>query len=284
MQTRILPAMRGIAWIADGFRLYRRNPPLLTFLTLAYLTLALLISQIQFLGVLLPLVLPTLMALIANICRTVDQVLPVSAADGIQTFQRSIMSGLREQRRPLLRLGVLQLIGTMAIVLLDQLLPGGDTEALFVNKDGVMSPADGVSPIDILLPVLRLFAMALPLILAFWFAPLLTAWDAVSPAKSLFFSLVAVWRNWRAFLMYALTALLTGAFLPGLLLLVAGLFSVKLVEVISAALSMFLLLVYAPVLMTGAYLSYRDVFEHSPVPGSEPDTEPSPPTGIDEHG
>ena len=107
---------------------------------------------------------------------------------------------------------------------------------------------------------------------------------AVPPAKSLFFSLVAVWRNWRAFLMYALTALLTGAFLPGLLLLVAGLFSAKLVEVISATLSMILLLVYAPVLMTGAYLSYRDVFEHAPIPGSEPNTEPDSAADVDAHG
>jgi hypothetical protein len=279
MQTRILPAVRGAAWIANGFRLYRRNPPLLTFLTLAYLTLALLISQIQFLGVLLPLLLPTLVAFIANVCRTVDQVSPVSAAEGIQAFRLSLMRGLREQRRSLLRLGVLQLFGTLAIVLLDQVLPGVDTDALFVNKDGVLSPAEGVSPIDLLLPVLRLFAIALPLVLAFWFAPLLTAWDSVPPAKSLFFSLVAVWRNWRAFIMYGLTAIFVGAVLPGLLLLVANLFSAKLAEIFSVALSMFLLLVFAPVLMTGAYLSYGDVFEHAPVPGSEPD----PAQGVDEH-
>lgn len=113
--------------------------------------------------------------------------------------------------------------------------------------------------------------MALPMVLAFWFAPLLTAWNAIPPAKSLFFSLVAVWRNWRAFLLYGLTALLAGALLPGLLLLIADFFSKGLGEAISAALSMFLLLVYAPVLMTGTYLSYVDVFERASIADSEPE-------------
>lgn len=274
MQTRTLPAIRGVTWLVDGFRLYKRNPPLLTFLTLAYLTLALLLSQIRFFGVLLPLLMPTLIALIANVCRTVDRVLPLPPTDGFQVFRRSIMNGLREQRRPLLRLGMLQLCGTLAVVMLDRVLPGGDTEALFVNKDGVLSPADGIGLLDILLPVLRLLLIALPMVLAFWFAPLLTAWNAIPPTKSLFFSLVAVWRNWRAFLLYGLTALLAGALLPGLLLLIADFFSKGLGEAISAALSMFLLLVYAPVLMTGAYLSYVDVFERASVVKSEPEIKP----------
>lgn len=260
MQTRILPAARGVAWLAEGFRLYRRNPPLLTFLTMAYLALALIFSRIRFLGALLPLAMPTLIVLVANVCRTMDRVLPLSRADGIDALRRSLAAGLREQRGPLLRLGMLQLCGTLIVVLLDQILPGGDVEALFVNKDGVLAPAEGVGAIDILLPVLRLFSISLPLVLAFWFAPMLTAWNAIPPVKSLFFSLVAVWRNWRPFLSYGAVALLAGALLPGLLLLVAGVLPAVVGEVLSSAVSMLLLLVFAPVLMTGSYLSYVDVF------------------------
>ena len=50
---------------------------------------------------------------------------------------------------------------------------------------------------------LLLFA---PLSLAFWHAPALTHWHGVPPVKSLFFSAVAVLRNWRAFTLYGLAA------------------------------------------------------------------------------
>lgn len=271
MQTRILPAARGVAWLAEGFRLYRRNPPLLTFLTMAYLALALLFSRVRFLGALLPLAMPTLIVLVANVCRTMDRVLPLSQPDGVDALRRSLTAGLREQRGPLLRLGMLQLCGTLIVVLLDQILPGGDVEALFVNKDGVLAPAEGVGAIDILLPVLRLFSISLPLVLAFWFAPMLTAWNAIPPVKSLFFSLVAVWRNWRPFLSYGAAAMLAGALLPGVLLLVAGILPAIVGEVLSSAVSMLLLLVFAPVLMTGSYLSYVDVFGafDSPAAGND---------------
>ena len=46
--------------------------------------------------------------------------------------------------------------------------------------------------------LLRLFILAIPFLLAFLFAPYLTGWDGVPPAKSLFFSFVASLRNWRA--------------------------------------------------------------------------------------
>ncbi|MFA7321617.1 MAG: hypothetical protein WC000_09160, partial [Dokdonella sp.] len=72
MQARHLPASRGAFWIAAGFQLYRRNPPLLSMLTLAYLLLVVAFGQLQPVGpFLLPLFLPTLTALIANGCRAI---------------------------------------------------------------------------------------------------------------------------------------------------------------------------------------------------------------------
>ncbi|MCK7500117.1 MAG: hypothetical protein MZW92_64695 [Comamonadaceae bacterium] len=41
--------------------------------------------------------------------------------------------------------------------------------------------------------------LTLPLMLSFWFAPLLVAWKDMPALKALFFSIVAVARNWRAF-------------------------------------------------------------------------------------
>jgi hypothetical protein len=96
---------------------------------------------------------------------------------------------------------------------------------------------------------------------SFWFAPLLTAWDGVSAGKSLFFSFVASWRNWRAFVAYGLVLGLVGAVLPGLILIIAGFISGSLVSILSVALRMLLIFVLAPTMVASVYLSYRDVFE-----------------------
>jgi hypothetical protein len=263
MQARHLPALRGAFWIVAGFQLYRRNPPLLSTLTLAYLLLVVAFGQLQPVGpFLLPLFLPTLTALIANGCRALDQGPPVPRG--------ALIAGLRERRGALLRLGGLHLLGTMLILVIDMLLQSGDSGSLLGTPDEAGGAANPLDEAELLWHMLRLLLIALPVLLAFWFAPLLTAWDGVPAAKSLFFSLVAVWRNWRAFLVYALTATLVGVVLPGLVLLLASLASKQLAEVLSIVLRMLLLLVFAPVLMTGIYQSYRDVFTPSSSPESPP--------------
>jgi len=55
-----------------------------------------------------------------------------------------------------------------------------------------------------------LLALALhtPLFLMFWHAPALVHWHGVTPAKSVFFSMVACLKNFGAFLIYGLTWLI----------------------------------------------------------------------------
>lgn len=262
MQVRTLPAVRGAFWIVAGFQLYRRHPPLLIMLTLGYLFLVVALGQLQPIGpFLLPLALPTLTVLVANGCRALGSGKPLPLPRSTLTV------GLREHGRSLLHLGGLNLLGTLAILAIDLVLQGGNGSAL-VSGNEETSSTGRLDDAELLWHMLRLLLIALPVLLAFWFAPLLTAWEGAPAAKALFFSMIAVWRNWRAFLVYALTVTLIGVFLPGLLLLFSGLFSKSLTEMLSVALRMVLFLVLAPVLMTSIYLSFRDVF--APDPATEP--------------
>ncbi len=264
MQARTLPAVRGAFWIVAGFQLYRRNPPLLIMLTLGYLFLVVAFSQLQPIGpFLLPLALPALTVLVANGCRALDSGLPLPLP------RSTLIAGLREQRKALLHLGGLNLLGTLAILAIDLVLQGGNSSALVGGNEESVGTTGRLDDAELLWHMLRLLLIALPVLLAFWFAPLLTAWEGVPAAKALFFSMIAVWRNWRAFLIYALTVTLIGVFLPGLLLLFASLLSKSLAEILSVALRMVLFLVLAPVLMTSIYQSYRDVF--APVSAPAPD-------------
>jgi hypothetical protein len=45
-------------------------------------------------------------------------------------------------------------------------------------------------------------ALYMPVSMMFWHAPALVQWHGISPAKSLFFSLVGCWRNRWAFTVY----------------------------------------------------------------------------------
>ena len=118
MLAQRLPAARGVFWLSAGFALYRRSQPLLTLLTMGYLLVVVAFGLIPLLGpFLLPLLLPTLTALVANGCRFLD------VADGSRPpLPRALTSGLVEQQGALLRLGILHLAGTLAVLGIDTLI------------------------------------------------------------------------------------------------------------------------------------------------------------------
>jgi hypothetical protein len=259
MDARRLPARHGVLWLLAGFALFRRHPPLMTAITFGYLLTVIMVNLIPKAGpFLLPLLLPTLTVMLANGCRAVERGQPFGS--------EALTAGISEQRVGLIRLGGLHLIGSSLLVLFGFAL--GDP---IVLSDG-MTPEEAMALANDLAVILLL---ASPMLMAFWFAPMLTAWDGVSAGKSLFFSFIASWRNWRAFTMYGLVLVLVGVLLPGLILIVAGALSQPLLSILSVALRMLLIFVLAPTMVASVYLSYRDVFaavapEPEPVP-AQPD-------------
>jgi hypothetical protein len=99
-----------------------------------------------------------------------------------------------------------------------------------------------------------------PLMMAYWYAPVLAAWHGLSPAKSLFFSFVACLRNWRAFLVYTLAVFIAGLLLPGLVLNVLSSFFSGQSNPALVLLTLMVIFVGMPVLYASFYVSYRDVF------------------------
>lgn len=261
MQARRLPAERGAWWLLEGFRLFRRNPPLITALTLTYL---LAVQGIAFLlpgigPVILPLLLPVLTLIVANGCRLVDE---SRAPD-----KAALLTGIIGNGVAMLRLGGLQLLGAMLLVLLNLALNGGSdpltgieaTTAPAPNMGGDVS-VDRQAEAALLESLMRLMLLAMPLIIAFWFAPFLTGWDRVAPLKSLFFSTVASWRNWRALGMFGLAAIVVAGVIPGFLLIVISQIAGASLGAAFVAMRMVLIFLVAPVLTASIYISYRDIF------------------------
>jgi hypothetical protein len=245
MNARQLPARHGVLWLMAGFALFRRHPPLMTALTFGYLLTVVVLNLVPKIGpFLLPLLLPTLTVMLGNGCRAIER--------GQPFVSEVLTARIAERRVGLAQLGGLHLVGSSLLVL------GGFALGDPANLSDGMSHEEAVALATDLAIIL---VMASPLLMAFWFAPLLTTWDGVSAGKSLFFSFVASWRNWRAFTAYGLALGLIGAVLPGLILIVAGFISGSLVSILSVALRMLLIFVLAPTMVASVYLSYRDVFE-----------------------
>lgn len=244
MDARRLPATHGIIWLAAGFALFRRNPPRMTTLTFAYLLIVVMINLIPKIGpVILPLILPILTVMLANGCRAVQL--------GREFSSDVMIEGIPTQRVGLLRLGGLHLLGSSILMLIS--LSFGEP----------VNAADGLDESEsaaLLADLGVLLVLASPLLMAFWFAPLLTAWNGISAGKSVFFSFVASWRNWRAFATYGLALGVVGVLIPGSLIVIAGMISPALLQAVSLVLRMLLIFVLAPTLIASVYLSYRDVF------------------------
>lgn len=249
MQARRLPARNGALWLLAGFSLLRRNPPLLISLTLSYwLLFALLLQALPLVGsILLPLLLPLVTLVVANGNRAVAE------GRSRPLTKAMLLAGIDLRHRSLLRLCGLNLAASALAVLVSTLLVGDafDSSEALQQDPGAM-----------LLLMGELLLITSPLLLAFWFSPLLTGWDKVPAVKSLFFSLAACLRNWRAFAVYGLAAAGVAVLIPALFMAVLLTLMPDAAQTLFTVLRMAFLLFLAPALMAGAYLGYRDIFSH----------------------
>jgi len=88
----------------------------------------------------------------------------------------------------------------------------------------------------------------------------LVAWHGLSPARALFYSLVAFWRNRLAFIAYALVLALVLFVAMGSVILVASLTPGETPAVNPRSLVFPLALIVLPTLFASYYASYQDVF------------------------
>lgn len=104
---------------------------------------------------------------------------------------------------------------------------------------------------------------SIPVLLAFWFAPVLVVWHNMKPLQALFSSWVAVWRNKSAFLIYGMGWLILGFGSSTVFVLVFTMLGLP-APFISVINMMAVALVMAVSLCT-FYPTYQSVFEHDPI-------------------
>jgi hypothetical protein len=94
----------------------------------------------------------------------------------------------------------------------------------------------------------------------FWFAPVLAAWHGMSISKALFFSVVACFMNWRAFLVYGAIAGAAVIAIPYLVVTALMLASGGAMRAATPGALLPFVLLFLPPLYASFYAIYRDLF------------------------
>lgn len=197
MQVRQVPATRGWLWVKEGFSLMGKQPMALIALTVLFV---------------LTLVLPTILPVIGGFAPLLlTPALSVGFMQAVRTAERgqrptalTLYDGLRNRSGrtavPLLILGLINCVLTVSVLALSMLADGGTLFRIATGAIASNDPALGQGSLVIAAAVFGL--LFAPVQMAMWFAPVFVAWHGLAPVKALFYSLVAVWRNRWAFLVY----------------------------------------------------------------------------------
>jgi hypothetical protein len=243
MQINILPARAGITWLREGMRLFGRQPIGLPAMVVLYLMMLIVPALLPIVGIAISGVLAPFASVgLLGACRDV--------ADGRMPTPLAFAQPFRPApaRTLLLRLGIvnailLLLVATLAMLLVPE-PPGGESPQSLQEV-----------PLQSLLTQLLLY---LPVMALMWFAPVLTGWHGVAPAKSMFGSVVACWRNMDPMLVFGVAAgaLTLGVSVAAVMLLTSLITSREVLSIVMAPLA----LVLMTIVQASLYPMYRAVF------------------------
>jgi len=258
---RIVPARNGWSWLVKGFALFRKNPPMWLFLVFTYWLAVALLGQIRYLGPAASTVLlPAFSVSFMVVCAVLER--------GGMLRPALLVSGFRSGPSTLILLGVLYLLAIVAVLGVASLADAG--ALLLWVLSGREPSEDALLDGSVSLAMFVASLAAAPVLMAFWFAPVLAAWNRIGALQSLFYSFFAVWRNWRAFLVYGAVLFLAGVIFMTAITALAVAMQGKVQVLRSFALVVTLLTL--PTLFASFYASYRDIFPEYTLPAEPPHT------------
>lgn len=251
MKVQVVSFGRGARWLAEGWRLFRVSPPTWLALVIVYWVIMTAVSFVPFVGIAAATILiPAFSVGFMAASRSCER---RSALD-----LRLLFEGFRVRPAVQLALGAVYLALLATLVWVTTLVDDGALARWMLTGQ---RPEEEVLQSDAFFSALVLAAaLYLPIMMLFWFAPVLGAWHAIGTGKALFFSFVASLMNWRAFLGYGLAATVVTVVIPfvalsALLFLSGGKLKVGVMMLVFP-----LLVVLLPTLFASFYASYRDVF------------------------
>ncbi len=243
--TLVMPGYRvraaaGVDWVSAGWRLFRKASLMWIVFLLLFFLIHVGLGFVPWVGMWIGnLVSPILMGGIALGCRSLET--------GGDLELEHFLAGFRRNTGQLLAIGVVYLLGEMALLAIFGLFAGpAFISAIFRGDEAAILNSLPEDMLRLALGGLVVAALALPLMAAYWFAPTLAMLHGTPALPAMKESLVACFRNFLPMLVYGLVML--ALLVPAVIALGLGLF------------------VWAPLMMATIYASYRSIF-------TEPDAE-----------
>ena len=236
-----VPAGRGVAWLREGFGLFRRAPATWIGICAGWIVLWFALMLVPFLG-------PVLANLLQPVFFGSFAIAAYKQSAGEAISVGELFAGFRHNARSLVNIGLLMMLAQLASAFLMRALglPTWPEDEAF----------DLVAYVEQLRPHLWiLFAGTTVMALAsgaLWFAPQLIVFHGMSTSHAIRWSVYAALANLGAMTLYGtvLVMALVAAWVP---------FGLGLI-------------VMVPVMVISTYTGYRDVFESIVTPGSDPES------------
>ncbi len=252
MKLNIVPARTGTKWVKLGMQTFARQPLALAGLFFIYMAAVIVVAQLPVIGLLIGgmLVPAATLGLMAATAEATKGRFPMPSVL-ISAFRAG-----RQRVRAMLLLGLFYTVGSTLATGIATIIAG--------------PPAPAANEVD----GATLLALALhtPLFLMFWHAPALVHWHGVTPAKSVFFSMVACLKNFGAFLIYGLTWLIVFLGVGTLFGVLGGLLGGP---DMARAVMMPTALLMASMFSTSMYFTFLDSFVATPDADPQAPGEPS---------
>ena len=199
MQVRRAAASEGWRWVTAGLKLLIGQPITIIGLTTLFVLALVLPTIIPLVGGFAPLVLTPILSVgfmqAVRDAQAGERITPLMLFSGFKANKGTLI-------KPLLMLGAINCILTVAVLAASMLADGG---TLFRIATGATGTEDQTLPDSGMVYSAAVFGLLYaPVQMAMWFAPIFVAWHGLHPVKSLFYSLVAVWRNRWPFMVYML--------------------------------------------------------------------------------
>ena len=254
-----LPARVGWHWVKQGFAVFRKQPGALMAILFSCMFLSLLSSILPLVGVFLPALLaPIFSVALLQGCADIDQ--------GKRALPQLLLAGFQiPARKQLLLLGVVYM-AVMLVALVALNLLGADAISQMTENPGKLDPK--------ILDNMRGAALVSALIyMGGWLLTCLAApliyWQKMALGKALFFSVVTVTREIKAFATMMVSLYLLCQLLGVIPLLLFGSPQLAFAAVFSIILMLIVLM------HCSLYAAYRQIF--GPPPASPTTPTPTPP-------
>jgi len=252
MKLKLVPARTGATWVKLGMQTFFKQPLALAGLFFIFMALMSLATMLPIIG--LPLGMTLLPAATLGLMAAT-----LEATQGKFPMPLILFTAFRAgpaKARAMLALGALYAAGFLLAMGASYLVDGGGFARLYLG--GSTPTAELLQSPGFQSAMWVFIGLHLPLSLMFWHAPALVFWHNLPPLKSMFFSIVACFRNFWAFTWFGLTWMGT---IVVAILVIGTLGPLLGNPALSGVLLFPALMLLASMFFTSLYFTYRDSFE-----------------------